>query len=122
MERGLTITGDNISKGDVLVGLPSTGIHTNGYRAAKKALMKSDLSEDTINKWLMKPHKCYLEEFQKSKKYLKGIAHITGGGIEENLYRIIPKKLKAEIAYNWKVPSMFQKIQKYGKYKDEEMF
>lgn len=122
VERGSEITGEAIKEGDTLIGLPSTGIHTNGYNAAKKALIKSDLNEKAMYKWLMQMHKCYLEEFQKSRKYLNGLAHITGGGIEENLYRIIPKNLKAEISYDWKIPAMFQKIQKYGKYSDEEMF
>ncbi len=131
VEREKIIDGKKIAQGDVLIGLKSSGLHTNGYSLARKVLLSKFKIDDyidelscTLGEELLKIHKSYfkiiyplLEQFQ-----IKGISHITGGGIVGNTKRIVPENLKIWIDWkSWKVPPIFELIQKTGKISDEEM-
>lgn len=110
------IDGSKIKKGDVILGLQSSGLHSNGYHLARKVLGN--------DKRILIPTKIYVKNISALLKICKisGMAHITGGGLEGNIKRIIPKGLKAEIDYSsWKPQSIFQEIQDNGKISLQEM-
>lgn len=123
-----------ITEGDILIGLPSNGLHTNGYSLVRKLFfeklkLKIDYEVEelkgTVKDVLLKVHKSYLNSISKILKFkeLKGIAHITGGGIRDNLPRILGKGLCAEIYKNsWEIPKLFRFIQEKGNIEEEEMF
>ena len=132
VEKDSMITGENISDGDIVIGVQSNGLHTNGYSLARKILfdkMRYGV-EDYINDIdnilgdeLLKPHMSYLSLVNKVKKYVNGIAHITGGGFYDNIPRVLPKNLDVTIEKkSWQVMPIFELIQKYGKVSDEEMY
>ncbi len=133
-EKEKLITGKKIKEKDVLIGLPSTGLHTNGYSLARKIIKdhKWNLKEqfvegtnDSIGEALLKVHKSYLKEvnYLKRKFELKGIAHITGGGLIDNLPRILPLGLGAVIRKD-KINThfIFKLLQEKGGVLEEEMF
>ncbi len=133
-EKNKLITGKKIQENDVLIGLPSTGLHTNGYSLARKIIEDNKLSlklqfvvekEDfTLGDLLLKIHKSYLKEvsYLMKKFELKGIAHITGGGIKGNLQRILPTGITAKINLNKiQVPFIFSFLREKGTVLDEEM-
>ncbi|MEO0072600.1 MAG: phosphoribosylformylglycinamidine cyclo-ligase [candidate division WOR-3 bacterium] len=132
VDKKRIIDGQKIKVGDYLVGLPSSGLHTNGYSLARKVLFEDHkLSVDTILSELKKPlgevllvpHRSYLQEVSKVLDLLTGIAHITGGGFYENISRILPAGTSCVInRYRWKVPEIFQVIQKLGNISTEEMY
>jgi phosphoribosylformylglycinamidine cyclo-ligase len=114
VERKRMITGASIREGDVLIGLPSTGLHTNGYSLARKLIPHAD--ENTIDE-LLKLHRSYLKPLRKlhDAGILKGAAHITGGGITENTPRILPQGLGARIDRgSWPVLPIFELLRKLG--------
>jgi len=132
VEKDSMITGENISDGDIVIGVQSNGLHTNGYSLARKILfdkMRYGV-EDYINDIdnilgdeLLKPHMSYLSLVNKVKKYVNGIAHITGGGFYDNIPRVLPRNLDVTIEKkSWQVMPIFELIQKYGKVSDEEMY
>ncbi|MFH1696101.1 MAG: phosphoribosylformylglycinamidine cyclo-ligase [Candidatus Micrarchaeota archaeon] len=134
-EKNKMITGKKIKEGDVLIGLPSTGLHTNGYSLARKVITDNKMSlkeqfeeekEDfTLGQLLLKIHKSYLKEvsYLMKKFELKGIAHITGGGIAGNLQRILPQGIGAEVnKQKIIVPFIFKLIQEKGKIFEDEMY
>ncbi|HEX9363856.1 MAG TPA: phosphoribosylformylglycinamidine cyclo-ligase [Candidatus Dormibacteraeota bacterium] len=109
-----------VQAGDVLVGLASNGLHTNGYSLARKVFegvaMQGELAEQ-----LLAPHLSYLDEMQRVS--WKGAAHITGGGIPGNLPRCLPEGLAARLhRRSWKVPPVFEKIRRRGPVSDDEMW
>jgi phosphoribosylformylglycinamidine cyclo-ligase len=126
VEKDELITGKKIKQGDVLLGLPSTGLHTNGYSLARKLLFEVaqhqphttlDEIEGTIADELLKVHRSYLTPIQKLMKagLLKGAAHITGGGITENTPRMLPEGLGAKIHVgSWPVLPIFQLLRQIG--------
>jgi phosphoribosylformylglycinamidine cyclo-ligase len=126
VERKGLITGSRIREGDVLLGLPSTGLHTNGYSMARKLFFEvAGVSLDTpirelgctAGEELLKVHRSYAKPLRVLKKagVLKGAAHITGGGISENTPRMLPKGLAAEIeTASWIVPPVFELMRKIG--------
>lgn len=131
VEKDNIVDGKSIQSGDALIGLPSTGLHTNGYSLARAVLL-SEFTADTkvpeltgtIGEELLSIHKSYLHIVSPllEMKLLKGISHITGGGIIGNTKRIVPKGLSLDIDWNsWQLPPIFQLIQKVGKIDDEEM-
>jgi len=134
VERKKIIDGSKIRPGDQIIGLKSNGLHTNGYSLARKVIFgiaRLDVNDHvsqlqtTVGKELLKVHRCYapsisplLEEFE-----IKGMAHITGGGIEGNLKRILPRNCDARILiHSWRIPPIFKLIQKWGNIDTEEMF
>lgn len=125
------INGKSIRKGDVLIGLPSTGLHTNGYSLARRVLlMEFSLNDQfaelgcTIGESLLSVHRSYLHAVVPllSKRTIKGMSHITGGGIEGNTMRIIPKGLGLTIDWtSWERPPIFKLIQKVGDVPESDM-
>ncbi len=115
-----------IEAGDQVIGIASNGLHTNGYSLAYKALFDKewgnlsakkhfDILNGTLADALLLTHKSYAESVLPILKTCKGVAHITGGGIADNLTRILPLSMQATIEVNsWNVPSIFSLIQKYG--------
>jgi phosphoribosylformylglycinamidine cyclo-ligase len=125
-EKNKIITGAKLRVGDVLFGLPSTGLHTNGYSLARKILFEvAGHTVDTVlpelerslGEELLVTHRSYLKPIQSLAKagLLLGAAHITGGGISENLPRILPKGLAASIDTSaWTVPPLFEVMRRIG--------
>lgn len=130
-EREKIIDGKSIQRSDVLIGLKSNGLHTNGYSLARKILLQhfklTDYIEElqaNIAEELLRIHKSYFKiVFPLIEKFtIKGISHITGGGIIGNTRRILPENLEIKIDWNsWEVPFIFKLIQKLGSVSDEEM-
>jgi phosphoribosylformylglycinamidine cyclo-ligase len=128
------VDGRSISAGDVLIGLPSTGLHTNGYSLARRiAFDHLGLSADsrveelsgTIGDVLLTPHRSYLHAVYPLvvKGAIKGMAHITGGGITDNLPRILPAGTGARIDRRaWDTPAVFRWLQRSGGVPDDDMF
>ena len=131
VEKSKIIKGENISSGDVLIGIPSSGLHTNGYSLARKVLLEKYKLTDTVHSLnnpigeeLLSVHRSYLNLIKaiKNKIEVKGISHITGGGIVGNTKRILSKELKLKIYWNeWEVPAIFKLIQEAGEISDQEM-
>jgi phosphoribosylformylglycinamidine cyclo-ligase len=114
VERKQMITGASIREGDVLLGLPSNGLHTNGYSLARRLIPNAD--ESTIDE-LLKLHRSYSKPLQKlhASDLLLGAAHITGGGITENTPRILPRGLGVRIDLgSWPVLPIFELLRKLG--------
>lgn len=104
----------NIKKGDIILGLPSAGIHSNGLSLARKVIDKSDKEG---RRELLKPTKIYVKELKKliANDNIEAAAHITGGGLTGNLIRTLPKTVKPVFDTSaWEVPEIFQKIQRNG--------
>lgn len=128
-EKAHLITGDSIVAGDVLLALSSTGLHTNGYSLARKIFEHrlheySDVLGCTIGDALLRIHRSYYPIVYPllSQYEIKGLAHITGGGLVSNTMRIIPKGLSLRIDWQaWTVPPIFQLIQQEGNVPDAEM-
>jgi len=126
VEKKRMITGASIAPGDVLLGLPSTGLHTNGYSLARKLLFEvagHDVNtliaelDTSVAKELLKLHRSYLVPLRAlhDKKILKGAVHITGGGITDNTPRILPKGLGVKIKVgSWPVLPVFELLRKIG--------
>jgi phosphoribosylformylglycinamidine cyclo-ligase len=117
----------SIHAGDVLVGLPSSGLHTNGFSLVRKVFENVPLNEPfdepghTLAHVLLEPHRSYLEELGRIR--WKGAAHITGGGILGNVPRCLPDALGARLnRAAWEVPPIFELIRKRGRVTDDEMF
>ncbi len=131
-EKDKIITGKDIRAGNVLIALPSTGLHTNGYSLARKVLFEvggytpdSRLPglEGALGDVLLKVHRSYLAAIQRLRKgsWLNGAAHITGGGITDNTPRMLPKELAAQIDTSaWQVPPIFEIMRKVGNIPEED--
>lgn len=128
------IDGSSIEDGDVIIGLPSSGIHSNGYSLVRKVFFdKAKLTVDdtpkglsqTLGKALLEPTRIYTKPVMALLSQIKpkGMIHITGGGFYENIPRIIPKGLGVKVTKNsWDVPDIFKVIQEYGNIEDKDMF
>jgi phosphoribosylformylglycinamidine cyclo-ligase len=133
VDRKKMIDGSTIKAGDVVLGLASNGLHTNGYSLARKILfdkMKLNPSSplpgstSTVGSELLRVHKNYQPLLARTPSGLiKGLAHITGGGLIDNLPRILPKKCDAAIeTKSWRVPRIFQFLQENGNVDAAEMY
>ena len=134
VSRSRIIDGRGIVSGDALIALPSTGLHTNGYSLARRiAFEKIGLRADShvvelggpVGAALMRAHRSYLKDIAPllGDGVIKGMAHITGGGITENLPRVLPDGLGFSIDRNsWTVPPIFAWLQRAGGVADAEMF
>ena len=131
VERHAIIDGKRIAKGDVLLGLPSNGPHTNGYTLIRSVFQGHALDRYlpelgcTLADALLAPHTSYLPHVQRlqSGVDVKGLAHITGGGFIDNIPRILPEGLAALVRRgSWQVPPLFQLIQRLGAVSEAEMF
>jgi len=126
IEPGRRPDTSSISEGDVLVGLPSSGLHTNGFSLVRKVFEDVPLTRvfpelgKPLGEVLLEPHRSYLEELNKMR--WKGAAHITGGGILGNLPRCLPEGLGARLDRRaWQSPPVFELIRKRGRVSNDEM-
>lgn len=132
-DRERLLTGQDISPGDVLVGVPSSGLHTNGYSLVRRIVFDQfRLSVDnyipdlgmTIGEALLEPHRSYLSLLKPliDRNRVKGIAHITGGGITDNLPRVLPQGTAAVVdCSTWQVPAIFEWLHRSGDVPIEDM-
>jgi phosphoribosylformylglycinamidine cyclo-ligase len=131
VEKSKLIQGKNIAAGDAILGLPSSGLHTNGYSLARKVFGESRqaLQErypelgKTVGEALLEPHRCYYKQLKPLLPVIKGLAHITGGGLIDNVPRVLPRGLAAKFdSKTWAVPPIFALIQRRGNVDRDEMF
>src|SRR6478672_1835881 len=134
VEKAKVVDGRAIAPGDALIGLPSAGLHTNGYSLARRVLFEIagwtpgtfvDELGMTVGDALLAPHTSYLSVVRPliDGGLVKGLAHITGGGITENLPRTLPDGCAAEIAVDsWRVPPIFRLLEERGRIARDEMF
>uniref|UniRef100_A0A1J3JVD4 phosphoribosylformylglycinamidine cyclo-ligase n=1 Tax=Noccaea caerulescens TaxID=107243 RepID=A0A1J3JVD4_NOCCA len=132
VKKEAVINGKNIVAGDVLIGLPSSGVHSNGFSLVRKVVARSGLSlkdelpggSGTLGGALMEPTVIYVNQVLDfiSKGGVKGLAHITGGGFTDNIPRVLPDGLGAVIHTDaWELPPLFKWIQQSGSIEDSEM-
>jgi len=131
VEKGKVITGGEISVGDTIIGLPSSGLHTNGYSLVRRIFGETRAVLDTyypelgrtLGEVLLEPHRCYYRELKPLLPLIKGMAHITGGGLVGNVPRVLPQGLTAKFDGGaWIVPPIFQLIQQRGNVDRDEMY
>lgn len=135
VEEDEVITGENVKEGDVLIGIASSGVHSNGYSLVRKVMevAKTDTNTETIDgksikDVLLAPTKIYVKSIQALQKTLgnanlHAMAHITGGGLTENLPRVLPDDLTAQIDVNsWAFPPVFGWLQEKGNIAQMEMY
>jgi phosphoribosylformylglycinamidine cyclo-ligase len=131
VEKDKVINGSDVTKGNILLGFKSNGLHTNGYSLARKVLFdkykvtdKHETLELTVGEELLRVHKSYLPVITKLKTEvtIKAFSHITGGGIIGNTKRVVPKGLSLKVDWNaWEIPPIFKLIQGTGNIAPEEM-
>lgn len=132
-DKSKIITGEKVAAGDVLIGLPSTGLHSNGFSLARKVLLEGNLKADdyleelgaTVAEAMLVPTRLYVQDILPllEKVDIHGMCHITGGGLIENLPRVYGKDLAAEIdTSTWQTPPIFDVMQKQGGIADDEMY
>lgn len=133
-EKSQMITGEKIQAGDVLIGLPSSGIHSNGYSLVRKVFFEMNsfaidekLPElkEKLSDEILTPTKIYVESVMPlvKKELINGIAHVTGGGFVENIPRMLPEILACEIELgSWPVLPIFDALAKYGEIPEMEMY
>jgi phosphoribosylformylglycinamidine cyclo-ligase len=131
VEKKKIIMGKTIVVGDTIIGLPSSGLHTNGYSLVRKLFgeTKSALNTHypelgrTLGEELLEPHRCYYNQLKPLLPIIKGIAHITGGGLIGNVPRILPQGMAAQFQSRaWTIPPIFQLIQQRGNVAQDEMY
>lgn len=134
VEREQLITGRRISPGDVLVAVPSSGLHTNGYSLARRIVFEHlDLTVDahvpalgeTVGEALLRPHRSYLSLMRPllAAGRIRGMAHITGGGVTDNLPRILPAGTRARVdRTSWEVPPLFRWLGESGQVPAEDQW
>jgi len=136
VDKKAIIDGKNVKEGDVLIGLSSTGLHSNGFSLARKVFFErggfalTDILEgfdQSIGETLLTPTKIYvpyiLPLLEKYGQSIKAMAHITGGGLIENLPRVLPKNCAVNISKSsWEVPLVFRRMQEIGNIEDKEMY
>jgi len=126
------VEGDDVQPGDVLLGLPSTGIHTNGYTLARTVLFEEftvddcppELGGESIGEALLRVHRSYLRPIQTllQADLVQGLVHVTGGGLPGNLRRVVPEECEAVVDYDaWERPALFSLIQSEGDVPEADM-
>ncbi|WP_019520133.1 phosphoribosylformylglycinamidine cyclo-ligase [Faucicola boevrei] len=134
VEEDEVITGENVGQGDVLIGMASSGVHSNGYSLVRKVievsgidLKTAELDQKPLKEVLLTPTRIYVKAINALQKHLgnaniHAMAHITGGGLTENLPRVLPDDLSAEINLNsWEFPPVFKWLQQKGNIEQMEM-
>jgi phosphoribosylformylglycinamidine cyclo-ligase len=133
VEKQNVLNGSGIVLGDIILGLPSSGLHTNGYSLVRRVFGLGNSATPlkvfypelgrSLGEELLEPHRCYYPQLKPVLPMIKGLAHITGGGISGNLSRVMPKGLCAEINKNaLEVLPVFSLIQKQGNIEEAEMY
>jgi phosphoribosylformylglycinamidine cyclo-ligase len=130
-EKDRIIMGESITAGDAILGLPSSGLHTNGYSLARKVFGETASALNkyspelgrTVGKALLETHRCYYNRLKPWLSQIKGLAHITGGGLVGNVPRVLPEGLAARCdSRKWAVPPIFSLLQKQGNIDTQEMY
>jgi len=133
VEKKNILDGSSIVPDDVILGLPSSGLHTNGYSLVRR-VFGIDANPSCLNKFypelgkslgeeLLQVHRCYYPQLKPASPLIKAIAHITGGGFVGNIPRILPEGVAARIKkHSWDIPPIFKLIQKEGDIKEAEMY
>ena len=131
VEKEKIIKGKTIMAGDTIIGLPSNGLHTNGYSMVRKIFGDTSSAlgvyypelKRTMGEALLEPHRCYYHQLKPLLPIINGMAHITGGGLIDNVPRALPQGVMAQF-YNqaWTIPPIFQLIQQQGNVSQDEMF
>ena len=122
LERDAILPRSTIQAGDVLIGLQSSGPHTNGYSLIRK-VFEHTLLDDSLTDALLVPHRSYFNVLYPHLPKVKALVHITGGGFIENIPRVLPKDLNAIVHLNtWQVPSLWALIQQRGNISAQEMY
>ncbi|HEY1014380.1 MAG TPA: phosphoribosylformylglycinamidine cyclo-ligase [Herpetosiphonaceae bacterium] len=133
VDRAAMLDGGAVAEGDAVLALPSTGLHTNGYSLARKIAAPlgydsapAELGGQTLGEALLAPHRCYLREIQALRAAgvpVRGLAHITGGGIWDNLPRVLPAGLGVRIRRgSWAIPPLFGFLAAQGGLDEREQF
>ena len=131
VEKSQRLDQRQIRAGDVVLALPSSGLHTNGYSLARKVFGADPSVLDTfypelgrtLGEELLEPHRCYYRPIKPVLNLVKGLAHITGGGFEGNIPRVLPAGLAARFDKgSWPIPPIFSIIQQRGNVADSEMY
>jgi phosphoribosylformylglycinamidine cyclo-ligase len=131
VEKDRIVIGKDITAGDIIIGLPSSGLHTNGYSLVRKLFGENrstlekhytDLGK-TLGEALLEPHRCYYQQLKPLLPLFNGIAHITGGSFYKNIPRLLPDRVAAQLhSKQWEVPPLFELIQKKGNVDKDEMY
>ncbi len=133
VDKSKIIDGSAVVPGHRIIGIPSSGLHTNGFSLARAVLFESAglqvsdhhalLGEDTVGEALLKVHRSYLNQMKPllDQDLVTGMAHITGGGVPGNLIRILPEGCGAVITPGWDVPPVFKLIKELGDISEKEM-
>ena len=129
VEKEKLIMGKTITVGDIIIGLPSSGLHTNGYSLVRKIFSIAELKKyypelgRTLGEELLEPHRGYYHQLKSLLPFIKGMAHITGGGLIDNVPRVLPQGMAAKFrSQAWTTPPIFQLIQQRGKVDRSEMY
>lgn len=131
VEKEKIIMGKAIALGDAIMGLPSSGLHTNGYSLVRKIFGESPSALNsyypelgrTLGEELLEPHRCYYTQLKPLLPMIKGLAHITGGGLIGNVPRVLPQGMAARFhPETWTIPPIFQLIQQKGNIDQTEMY
>ena len=131
VEKEKIIMGKAIGVGDTIIGLPSSGLHTNGYSLVRRIFGETKPVLDayypelgrTLGEALLESHRCYYHQLKPLLPFIKGMAHITGGGLIDNVPRVLPQGMAAKFhSQAWTVPPIFQLIQQRGNVAHGEMF
>ncbi len=132
VERDAILDGRRVQVGDVLIGLPSTGLHTNGYSLARKVLLERfsvqdrppELGGQSVGEALLAVHRSYLRPIRAliEADCVHALVHVTGGGIPGNMVRVVPEGLRFEVDYDaWERPPIFRLIQELGEVPEDDM-
>ena len=131
VEKDGIIRGEKVAVGDALIGLPSSGLHTNGYSLVRRVLGETrkelevyypELSR-TLGEELLEPHRCYYNQLKPLLPVIKGMAHVTGGGLVGNVPRVLPQGTAARFdSRAWTAPPIFQLVQQKGSVDRDEMY
>ncbi len=131
VEKEKLIQGKKIAAGDTIIGLPSSGLHTNGYSLVRKlfgvdqSVLNTHYPElgRTLGEELLEPHRCYYHQLKPLLPIIRGMAHITGGGLIGNVPRVLPQGMATRFdSKTWAVPPIFKLIQQRGNVDREEMY
>jgi phosphoribosylformylglycinamidine cyclo-ligase len=131
VEKDSIITGKTIQAGDTIIGLPSSGLHTNGYSLVRKIFGESRSALETyypelgrsLGEELLEPHRGYYNQLKPLLPVIKGMAHITGGGLLDNVPRVLPEGMTARFNRGkWLIPPIFQLIRQRGNVNPDEMY
>jgi phosphoribosylformylglycinamidine cyclo-ligase len=129
VEKEKIIMGKTTVAGDAIIGLPSSGLHTNGYSLVRKIFGVDQLEKyypelrRTLGEELLEPHRCYYNQLKPLLSLVKGMAHITGGGLIDNVPRVLPQGLAALFSsQTWTIPPIFQLIRQRGNVDQQEMY